>query len=64
MVKLLLKPGVDVNAKWYGQTALMLAREKGHTQIVDVLKKPVPRNSAIRGNNNAMLDLHSGSKPY
>ena len=39
VVRLLLSKGADVNATHYGETALNLAKGKGRTDIVDLLKQ-------------------------
>ena len=54
---MLLDKGTDVNAKKYGGgTALMIASEKGHTDVVEVLvEKGADANAKKHGGNTAVI---------
>jgi ankyrin repeat protein len=59
VVRSLLEPGADVEAKDnYGETALQVAAERGHDDVVELLRKHhriisarFAHCNAIRGNN-------------
>jgi ankyrin repeat protein len=50
MTQLLITKGADVNAKGNsGETALSVAKEKGHTEIVELLRKHGAREADAAG---------------